>query len=62
MILEDWPPYGDPDAEMPLMRPVPSESGEGAIYSIEYLIKREGNAYGTEPYTPTTYTRWTGEE
>lgn len=33
------------------MRPVPHKSGEGAIYSIEYLIKREGNAYGTQPYT-----------
>lgn len=52
MAAEDrhWP-HGDPRAEKVLMRPVPHKSGEGAIYSIEYLIKREGNAYGTQPYT-----------
>ncbi|MFC5799140.1 hypothetical protein [Streptomyces formicae] len=48
----DWSP-GDPTADRPLMRPVPPLSGEGAIYSIEYLTRREGNAYGTEPYAPT---------
>lgn len=34
----------------PLMRPVPYRSGEAAIYTLEYLIRREGNAYGTILY------------
>lgn len=44
---------GDPvweDNGPPLMRPVPERSGEGAIYSPEFLGRREGNAYGTKPY------------
>lgn len=40
----------DPDPESPLMRPVPHYSGEGAIYTPEYLRRREGNARGTEPH------------
>ena len=39
----------DPDPESPLTRPVPFFSGEGAVYSPEYLRRREGNARGTEP-------------
>jgi hypothetical protein len=35
--------------ESPLTRPVPFYSGEGAIYTPEYLRHREGNARGTEP-------------
>lgn len=38
--------FGD---EPPLTRHVPTFSGEGAIYSPEYLIRREGNAYGADP-------------
>lgn len=38
------------DSESPLMRPVPHYSGEGAIYTPEYLRQREGNAHGTEPH------------
>lgn len=34
----------------PLMRHVPERSGEGAIYSPEYLARREGNSYGTQPH------------
>lgn len=33
----------------PLSRPIPRASGEGAIYSPEYLARKEGNAKGTEP-------------
>ncbi|MGW6602874.1 hypothetical protein [Streptomyces sp. NPDC055036] len=46
----DRGPWGyDPD-ESPLTRPVPRHSGEGAIYTPEYLRKREGNAHGTDAY------------
>lgn len=38
------------DVKSPLMRPVPHYSGEGAIYTPEYLRQREGNAHGTEPH------------
>ncbi len=31
------------------MRPVPERSGEGAIYTPEYLARKEGNARGAEP-------------
>lgn len=30
-------------------REVPERSGEAAIYSPEYLTRREGNALGTRP-------------
>lgn len=33
----------------PRKRPIPRNSGEAAIYSPEYLRKREGNAYGVDP-------------
>ncbi|MFF6988377.1 hypothetical protein [Streptomyces sp. NPDC010273] len=33
----------------PSTRCVPHFSGEGAIYSPEYLARKEGNAKGTEP-------------
>jgi hypothetical protein len=32
----------------PRRRPIPRNSGEAAIYSPEYLRKREGNAQGAE--------------
>lgn len=32
----------------PRVRPIPRNSGEAAIYSPEYLRKREGNARGAE--------------
>lgn len=32
-------------------REVPVRSGEAAIYSPEYLTRREGNALGTRPET-----------
>jgi hypothetical protein len=38
------------DQESALTRPVPFYSGEGAIYTPEYLRHREGNARGTEPH------------
>ena len=34
--------------ESPLTRPVPQYSGEGAIYTPEYLRRREGNDRGAE--------------
>ncbi|MGW2513636.1 hypothetical protein ACWC0A_30430 [Streptomyces scopuliridis] len=37
----------DPE-ESALTRPVPRHSGEGAIYTPEYLRRREGNAHGTD--------------
>jgi len=37
------------DSESPLTRPVPHYSGEGAIYTPEYLRRREGNDRGTQP-------------
>jgi hypothetical protein len=40
----------DPDPESPLTRRVPFDSGEGAIYTPEYLRRREGNDRGTEPH------------
>lgn len=33
-------------------REVPHNSGEAAIYSVEYFTKREGNALGMEPFEP----------
>lgn len=33
----------------PKSRPVPRESGEGAIYTPEYLERVEGNRRGTDP-------------
>lgn len=35
--------------ERPQDRPVPWKSGEAAIYSPEYLRRKEGNARGTAP-------------
>lgn len=33
----------------PHTRPVPERSGEAAIYSPEYLERKEGNRRGTDP-------------
>lgn len=33
----------------PKDRPVPELSGEGAIYTPEYLARKEGNANGVDP-------------
>lgn len=36
--------------QLPLnQRPIPPASGEGAIYSPEYLARKEGNARGAYP-------------
>ncbi|OEJ24270.1 hypothetical protein AS594_07005 [Streptomyces agglomeratus] len=48
---------GGADERPPLVRPVPYESGEGAIYSPDYLIQREGNAYGSAPEDWRTFAR-----
>lgn len=40
---------GSYDSLPPHGRDVPHHSGEAAIYSIEYLPKREGTANGTTP-------------
>ncbi|UQA91654.1 hypothetical protein [Streptomyces halobius] len=47
---EPYDPYADRPSRNPVvaLRPVPRSSGEAAIYSVEYLHKRE-SAYGTEP-------------
>ena len=33
----------------PAVRDVPERSGEGAIYTPEYLARKEGNANGADP-------------
>jgi hypothetical protein len=38
-------PWDDP----PHTRRVPAFSGEGAIYSPEYLARKEGNSKGSDP-------------
>lgn len=35
----------------PMTRPIPYSSGEGAIYTPEYLERKEGNAKGAQPQT-----------
>ncbi|MET9385325.1 hypothetical protein ABZY09_30700 [Streptomyces sp. NPDC002928] len=37
-------------------REIPRNSGEAAIYSPEYLRRREGNARGAQPYNWREYT------
>ncbi|MFJ2176426.1 hypothetical protein ACIOHE_26485 [Streptomyces sp. NPDC087851] len=44
----------DPN-ESTLTRPVPFYSGEGAIYTPEYLHRREGNAHGTDAHRWRTF-------
>lgn len=38
------------DDSAPHEREVPERSGEGAIYSLEHLARKEGNRRGTDPY------------
>lgn len=46
----DCPVCNEPDPDLPPgQRAVPEFSGEGAIYTPEYLARREGNASGTDP-------------
>jgi hypothetical protein len=44
---EEWPTM--PHDAPPQTRPVPYSSGEGAIYTPEYLARKEGNAKGVQP-------------
>lgn len=46
----DWEARNAAKRALPAgQREVPERSGEAAIYSPEYLTRREGNANGTRP-------------
>lgn len=50
MTVCEWCETEVPGSLPPLgQRPVPRESGEAAIYSPEYLERKEGNREGVDP-------------